>query len=315
MLASASVVVLVGGRMAEQTRRVGLLKAVGGTPRFVAVVLLVEHILIGLCAAGVGLLAGRLAAPLIDGPGAGLLGAASAPALSASTVAVVLALALGVAIAATFVPVIRAARQSTVTALNDAARTPRRRASVIRLSTHLPAPLLLGVRLAARRPRRLLLSVFSIAVTTSGLVVALSLRSASTGWPAGPRVTQATTIISLVLIALAAVNAGFIAWTTALETRHSAALARALGTTPRQITAGLCVAQLPPALLGALLGIPGGVAIYHGPKAGGTATPPSALWLATIVVATLIAIGVLTAIPTRIAARRPVVEVLQAESA
>ena len=32
ILAVASVAVLVGGRMADQTRRVGLLKAVGGTP-------------------------------------------------------------------------------------------------------------------------------------------------------------------------------------------------------------------------------------------------------------------------------------------
>jgi hypothetical protein len=36
VLAVASVVVLVGGRMADQTRRVGLLKAVGGTPQLVA---------------------------------------------------------------------------------------------------------------------------------------------------------------------------------------------------------------------------------------------------------------------------------------
>src|SRR6266487_2169425 len=79
LLALASVAVLVGGRMAEQNRRVGLLKAVGGTPRLVAVVLLFEHVLVGLCAAGVGLLAGWLTAPLLDGPGAGLLGAPSAP--------------------------------------------------------------------------------------------------------------------------------------------------------------------------------------------------------------------------------------------
>ena len=70
---------LVGGRMAEQTLRVGLLKAVGGTPRFVAVVVLFEHALIGLCAAGVGLLAGWLAAPLIGSPGAGLLSAPAVP--------------------------------------------------------------------------------------------------------------------------------------------------------------------------------------------------------------------------------------------
>ena len=75
LLAIASVVILVGGRMSEQTRRVGLLKAVGGTPRFVAGVLLAEHLLVGLCAAGVGIATGRLMAPLVDDPGAGLLGA------------------------------------------------------------------------------------------------------------------------------------------------------------------------------------------------------------------------------------------------
>jgi putative ABC transport system permease protein len=42
VLAVASVLVLVGGRMADQTRRVGLLKAVGGTPSLVAAVLLAE---------------------------------------------------------------------------------------------------------------------------------------------------------------------------------------------------------------------------------------------------------------------------------
>ena len=65
LLAIASVAVLVGGRMAEQTRRVGLLKAVGATPRFVAVVLLCEHVLVGLCAAG-SRAAGRMACGAVD---------------------------------------------------------------------------------------------------------------------------------------------------------------------------------------------------------------------------------------------------------
>ncbi len=47
LLAIASIAVVVGGRMAEQTRRVGLLKAVGGTPAFVAAVLLAENLLLG----------------------------------------------------------------------------------------------------------------------------------------------------------------------------------------------------------------------------------------------------------------------------
>ncbi|MGO9144122.1 MAG: FtsX-like permease family protein [Streptosporangiaceae bacterium] len=315
LLAIASVVVLVGGRMAEQTRRVGLLKAVGGTPRLVAVVLLFEHVLVGLCAAGVGLAAGWLTAPLLDGPGAGLVGAPSAPSLSGSTAGLVVALALAVAIVATFVPAIRAARQSTVAALEDSAQAPRRRAAVIRLSAHLPATLLLGARIAVRRPRRLLLSVFSVAVTASGLVAVLALHATAGGF-LGSRVAQATTIISVMLVILAAVNAVFIGWATALDARHPAALARALGATPAQITTGLSVAQLLPALVGALLGIPGGIGIYDVARNGrGATTVPPALWLVVMVLVTLLAVAVLTAIPARIGARRPVAEVLQAEAA
>lgn len=316
LLALASVVVLVGGRMAQQTRRVGLLKAVGGTPRLVAVVLLSEHVLVGLCAAGIGLVAGWLTAPLLDGPGAGLVGAPSAPSLSGSTVGLVVALAVAVATVATFVPAVRAARQSTVAALEDSARAPRRLAAVIRLSAHLPATLLLGARLAVRRPRRLLLSVFSIAVTVSGLVAILVLHATDSYRFLGPKVSEVVTIISVMLVILAAVNAVIIAWATALDARHSAAIARALGATPGQITTGLCVAQLLPALIGALLGIPGGIGIYDAARnGGGPTTIPSALWLVVLVIVTLLAVVLLTAIPARIGARRPVAEVLQAEAA
>jgi ABC-type lipoprotein release transport system permease subunit len=315
LLALASVAVLVGGRMVEQTRRVGLLKAVGATPRLVAVVLLAEHVLVGLCAAAAGLLAGWLAGPLINGAGAGLLGAPSLPPLTGSTVGLVIALALAVAIVAAFVPAIRAARQSTVAALEDAARPPRRRTWLVRLSAHLPATLLVGARLAVRRPRRLALSVFSIAVTASGLVAVLILHASSAGWSLGPRVTQATTIVSVMLVVLAAVNAVFIAWTTVIEARHAAALTRALGATPRQITVGLSVAQLPPALIGALLGIPGGIGIYDAAKNGGSMTPPPVAGLVLIVAVMLVVIAVLTAIPARIGARRPVADVLQSETA
>ncbi len=268
LLAVASVSILVGGRMVEQTRRVGLLKAVGATPWLVAGVFLFERVLVGLCAAILELVAGRLAAPLIDGPGAGLLGASGAPSVSGATVASVIALALAVAIMATFVPAIRAARQSTVAALNDSAREPRRREAVIILSAHLPVSLLLGVRLIARRPRRVLLSVFSVAVTATGLVLVMNLRATKTSWSLGPGVTQSTTIISVMLVLLAAVNAVFIAWTTALETRHPAAVARALGATPEQIAIGLSVAQLLPAVFGALLGILGGIGIYDVARSG-----------------------------------------------
>ena len=80
LLALASVTVLVGGRLAEGTRRVGLLKAVGGTPNLVAATFLVENLFLALVAALVGLLAGWRAAPLISNPEAELAGTGSAAA-------------------------------------------------------------------------------------------------------------------------------------------------------------------------------------------------------------------------------------------
>jgi hypothetical protein len=71
----------------------------------------------------------------------------------------------------------RAARSSTVNALANSARPPRRVGWLIAISARLPAPLLLALRIAARRPRRVVLGVASIAITVSGLYVVLMLNS------------------------------------------------------------------------------------------------------------------------------------------
>src|SRR6202035_4361529 len=63
VLALASVAVLVGGRLAEGTRRVGLLKATGGTPGLVAATFLAENLFLALVAAVIGVLACSPAAP------------------------------------------------------------------------------------------------------------------------------------------------------------------------------------------------------------------------------------------------------------
>ena len=91
----------------------------------------------------------------------------------------VTAVALGVAIVATFVPAIRAARTSTVRALADAAARPRRMPRLIAVSARLPVPLLLGLRVGARRPRRLVLSA-AIVASHSGIVAALAAHARST---------------------------------------------------------------------------------------------------------------------------------------
>jgi putative ABC transport system permease protein len=325
LLALASVAVLAGGRMAELTRRIGLLKAVGGTPGLIAVVLLAENLVLALLAAGAGLAAGSLAAPLITNPGAALIGTPGAPSLSPSIVFEVVAVALVVALAATLVPAIRAARTSTVSALAGAARSPRRRAALIAISARLPVPLLLGLRLVARRPRRAVLSAASIAVTVTGIVAVLafhttvSLRTSGAAHglanPVADRDEQMLQVITVVLVALAILNAVFTAWATALDAKRASALARALGSTPRQVTAGISAAQVIPALPGALLGVPLGIGLFAAANHAGIVTIPPAWWLTAIVLGTLLAVAVLTSIPARIGARSPVAEILQAETA
>ena len=324
ILAVASAAVLVGGRMADQTRHVGLLKAVGGTPRLVAVVLLAEYLVLALLAAAAGLAAGRLAAPLLTDPGAGLLGRAGAPSLTLATAAQVTAVALGVAVIATLVPAVRAARTSTVHTLADAARPPRRTPWLIAISARLPVPLLLGLRVAARRPRRVALNTASIFVTVTGIVAVLAARAQNSQDaqlvggtdPGTVRMNQVLLVITVTLVALAAVNAIFVTWATALDAKHASALARALGATPQQVSTGLSAAQVLPALVGAALGIAGGLALFAALGGGddGVTGPP--LWqLLAVAPVTVLVVAALTAIPARLGARRPTAAILQAELA
>ena len=327
LLAIASVTVLVGRRLSEYARRVGLLKAVGGTPGTVAAMFLAENLALALLAAVAGLVAGSLAAPLLTNPGAALVGAPGAPSLTAVTVAKVVGVALAVALAATLVPAIRAARTSTVAAINDVARPPRRRGALVRMSAGLPVPVLFGLRLVGRRPRRALLTAANIAVTVTGLVAVLSFHatvnsklgtggSMIAGGLSDPVVTrdeQMLTVITILLVVLAALNAIFTTWATVIDARRASALMRALGARDTQVGSGLVVAQVLAALPGAIAGVPLGIGLFAAVVKNGSVPPVS--WLAAAVFGALIAMAALTVIPARMGSRQPVAEVLQAEAA
>jgi putative ABC transport system permease protein len=323
LLAVASVSVLVGGRMADQTRRVGLLKAVGGTPGLVAAVLLAEYVLVAIVAAAAGLTVGALTAPLLTESSAGLIGSAGTASITWSTVGVVTAVALGVAVVATVVPAMRGARSSTVSALADAARPPRRVGWLIAISARLPVPLILALRVAARRPRRVVLNMASIAVTVSGIFVVLVLNAFFTTHPgvagSDAQVELLRRVLGVwmaVLLCLAAVNAVVITWATVVDNRHATALARALGATPRDVSAALAAAQVLPAFVGAVVGVfPGGFALFAAIMAitgsdSDRATLPSLWQLLALVLATVLVVAVVTAVPARLGGRRPVTATL-----
>jgi putative ABC transport system permease protein len=327
LLAIASVAVLVGRRLSEYARRVGLLKAVGGTPGLVAVIFLVENLALALFAAIAGLVIGWLVAPMLTNPGVALVGAAGAPAISLVTVLEVIGVAVAVSLAATLLPAIRAARTSTVASLNDVGRTPKRRGTLIRLSRRLPVPALFAVRLVARRPRRALLSTANVAVTMTGLVAVLSFHADVDGKLAGAkfltagglsdpvinRDLQMLAVITVMLVALAVLNVIFTTWATVLDARRSSALMRALGARTRQVSSGLVIAQVLSALPGAIVGIPLGILLFLAAVRNGSPAP--ALWLVGAVLGTLAVMAALTVIPARVGSRQPVAEVLQAEAA
>jgi hypothetical protein len=102
---------------------------------------------------------------------------------------------------------------------------------------------------------------------------------------------------------------------TALDARHQLAVARSLGATPQQVSAGLSAAQLLAAVPGTIVGIPAGIGLFYAASQAGTVTIPPALWLLTAVLETLLVLAGLTTIPARITARRPVAEILQSETA
>jgi ABC-type antimicrobial peptide transport system permease subunit len=326
LLAIASLAVIVGGRLAERTRRVGLLKAVGATPRLVAGVLLLEYVTLALVGAVVGLTAGYFATPLIAKPGAGLIGGVGATYVSWADVGLIVTLAVALAMLAAWIPSIRAARTSTTSALADSPRIPKRRPLLVAVAAHLPVPLLLGLRLAARRPRRILLTLVSVAITTTTIVAVLSVRAheglapnvspRQFSIPYNPNTANTDSVllvITVVLVILAVVNALVITWATSVDSRKPLGVSRALGATAEQLSGGLSSALLIPAVPGAIAGIPLGLLFVTAASHGSRATTPSAFWLTGTFLCVVAAIGVLSAIPARIEARRAAIYVLESD--
>ncbi|MEV7802513.1 FtsX-like permease family protein [Microbispora sp. NPDC088329] len=322
-LAITGVAALAAGRAVEQTRRAGLLKAVGAAPGLIATVLLTEYLALALAGDALGLVIARLTVPAIASPTASRIGDAFGP--GGATVAAATVLAVSVAVLSTLRPTLRAMRTATVTALSATAHQPRHRPWLTALSALLPTPLLLGLRLTARRPGRAVLQACATATTVIAIVALLTLHAqpergyglnGSSALPnlRGEHDRMLMLAVTILLVALAVVNTVTFTWTTAMEARANMAIARTLGATPGQISAGLSAAQLLPGLPGALIGGPLGAGLLSLFSARNAVEAPSS-WLLGAALATLVATAALTALPARLAARRSVAQTLSAEAA
>ena len=154
-------------------------------------------------------------------------------------------------------------------------------------------PLLLIWRLTARRP----------AATVDPV-------SAAAPGHRGP-----VAVVTGILVVLATIKTIFITQATVPDAQHPSALACVFGATPGQVSAGLTVAQLLPAMLAGILSTPAGTFVYRvAARAAGSAShaAPPLSWMRAVVVGTAVAVAVLTPIPARVAARRPIAVVLAA---
>ena len=175
----AVVAILVGARASAQHREIGLLKAVGLTPRQVTTVFALETAALGLIAVVIGFAIGALLAPRLAAPSAEtMLGSPTTAAnpwhLLLAGIPVLLVL-VGSARSSTR----RATRFSALQAIQagTAAPAPRSRLARTIARAPLPLPLALGLKdLLARRHRAIRLGG-AIAVTGAAIVFALSMKA------------------------------------------------------------------------------------------------------------------------------------------
>jgi len=178
--AGFTVATVISGRVLAQRREIGLLKAIGLTPKGVVATLVGEYLLVALAAGLLGLIAGAAIAPLLLEPMASLLATPTPSALAPGPLLLSLALILLAVATCTAIPAIRAGRLNTVEALaigRASARGKVSRAARAAAALKLPAPVRLGVKDAFAGHARAILSVAALGMMVVTLVAALSMEA------------------------------------------------------------------------------------------------------------------------------------------
>ena len=183
----AVVAILVGARVSEQHREIGLLKAVGLTPRQVGAVFVIESAALGLIAVVIGFSIGVLGAPRLAAASAETM--LGSPTTAANPWHLVFAAVpvLLVLVASARSATRRSTRFSVLHAIQSGTATPASPSRLTRALARvsLPVPLALGLTdLLARRHRAIRLAA-AIAVTGAAVVFALSMEASLDAQAAG----------------------------------------------------------------------------------------------------------------------------------
>jgi putative ABC transport system permease protein len=172
-----TVATVISGRVLAQRREIGLMKAVGFSPRGVLALLVGEYLAIAVAAGLLGLITGAAIAPLLLKPMANVLATTTPSAFAPLPLLASFALILLAVAVFTAIPALRAGRVNTVAALalgRTGGTTKASRAARLAAALHLPTTARLGVKDAFTSRSRATLTVAALAIMVMTLVAALS---------------------------------------------------------------------------------------------------------------------------------------------
>ncbi|MGE0601764.1 MAG: ABC transporter permease [Dehalococcoidia bacterium] len=169
-LLSAGFVIVntIGGRVLARYRDIGLMKAIGFTPRQVAGGLLTEQVGTALISVVAGLVAGTLLVPLLDDPASREFETRSLGYFRPEVAAAVVAIVIGLVSIATLLPAWRASRISAVRAIVFGSGSVSNRPSrVAKMASRFrfPAWTLIGIKDAFDRPMRSWLTICALVLS------------------------------------------------------------------------------------------------------------------------------------------------------
>ncbi len=169
-LISAGFVIVnaIGGRVLARYRDIGLMKAIGFTPRQVASGLLIEQVGLAIIAVAAGIAVGTLLVPLLDDPASREFETRSLGYFRPVVAASVAAIVIGLVAVATLFPAWRASRISAVQAIVFGSGSVSNRPSrIARLASrfHLPVWTLVGIKDTFDRPLRSWLTICALVLS------------------------------------------------------------------------------------------------------------------------------------------------------
>ena len=261
--------ILVGARVDEQHREIGLLKAVGFTPRQVGIAFAIESAALGLVATAVGFVLGATLAPRLAAPSAETLLGSPSVAANPWHLLVAGAFVLPVLFVGALTSMRRSSRFTVLEALRAGHTTPPD-SRVVRAVARSVVPVTTGLGLNdlfARRRRALLLAA-AIAVTGAVVVTALSLDATLDAQPASEVSDFPDELLLLiyaldtVLLLITATTLVAVALLSVRERIRDYGVLKAIGVTPGQIVSSVISSFAALAVLASLIAVPLGMGLY-----------------------------------------------------